>query len=192
MKRFISSIFAILVATVLVCALPTEAEAMIYEDTIRLHILANSDSGEDQAVKLALRDAILEEYGSLLAKESAKDGAERILAENIENIEAFANDFLKEVGYSAVATLTEEWYDTRYYEDFTLPKGYYTSLVIKIGEGEGKNWWCVMYPPMCLGLSTSSREYTQSEKNLILGKYNVKFKILELVSEQTQKKRLGG
>ena len=192
MKGFISSIFAILVATVLVCALPTEAEAMIYEDTIRLHILANSDSGEDQAVKLALRDAILEEYGSLLAKESAKDGAERILAENIENIEAFANDFLEEVGYSAVATLTEEWYDTRYYEDFTLPKGYYTSLVIKIGEGEGKNWWCVMYPPMCLGLSTSSAEYTQSEKNLILGKYNVKFKILELVSEQTQKKRLGG
>lgn len=192
MKNFISSIFIILVATIFVAIMPTEAEAMIYEDTIRLHILANSDSEYDQAIKLSLRDKILEKYGSMLANETTKDDAECIIISKAEEIKAYADDYLAEYGYSCEISLEEEWYDTRYYDGFALPKGYYTSLVIKIGEGEGKNWWCVMYPPMCLGLSTSKVQYSPNERDLILGKYNVKFKILEFISEGTQKKRIAG
>ena len=93
--------------------------------------------------------------------------------------------------YTASATLTEEWYDTRSYENFTLPQGNYYSLRIIIGEGVGKNWWCVMFPPLCLDIATENApaddgivDYTKSEINLITNrKYTVKFKILELLSD---------
>lgn len=184
MKKFLISVLMILTATVMIAVLPTEAEAAIYEDTIRLHILANSDSDEDQALKLDVRDLVMSEYGELFTGITNIEAAQSILEERLPEIEASVNDMLNEYGYTAKASLITEWYDTRYYEEFTLPKGYYRSLKIEIGCGEGQNWWCVMYPPMCLGMSTANTgSYTSREKGLIIGKYEVKFKLLELISE---------
>ena len=111
--------------------------------------------------------------------------AEKELSGVLGEIKDFADAKLRELGYNrqTEVTLTEEWYDTREYESFTLPCGYYTALRVIIGEGEGQNWWCVMFPPLCLDVATAPSSYTAEEEILISKKYNVKFKILELVSE---------
>ena len=178
--------------TLIISALPTEAEGAIYEDTVRLHILANSDSDEDQALKIRLRDELLLEFSEELSSFESVEKAKQSLLETLPEIEAFSKDKIKELGYSypVSVTLTEEWYDTREYENFTLPRGYYTSLRVIIGEGEGKNWWCVMFPPLCLDMATEKapkddgvKKYTDSEFQLVTnGGYNAKFKILELLS----------
>ena len=189
MKKILLPTLCILLSALVIAAVPTEAEAMIYEDTIRLHILASSDSEEDQSLKLALRDALLKEYSTALSLNGSKEEAERELTELLPELEAFVNDFLKNHARTADVQLVKEWYTTRYYEDFTLPRGYYTSLKIVIGEGKGQNWWCVMYPPMCLDAAKGAPVYTESEMGLIAGKYNLKFKLLELLSECSGKNR---
>lgn len=175
----------ILVATLFIAVMPTDAEAAIYEDTVRLHILANSDSTEDQTLKLKIRDSILEKYGKTLSAFESIEDAEKELADELSDIESFADSKIRELGYDykTNVTLVNEWYDTRHYEDFSLPSGYYTSLKIVIGEGGGENWWCVMYPPLCLDAATTNKSYSDAEELLISKKYNVKFKVLELISE---------
>lgn len=183
---------SLLVATLLIAVIPTDAEAKIYEDTIRLHILANSDTKEDQALKLEIRDRILEKYGVMLSASKSVEQAKNEMEELLQIIEQDATTWIHELGYDyeVRATLSEEWYDTREYEDFTLPAGYYTSLRVIIGDGDGKNWWCVMYPPLCTEIATERApgddfviDYSKEEISLIQGgKYNVKFKILEDLS----------
>ena len=183
---------ALLAFTLIIAIMPTEAEAKIYEDTVRLHVLANSDSEEDQSLKLAVRDEVLLTYGRELAKSYDKSEAQARILELTEEIRECALGVVSRHGYAynVDVYLTSEWYDTREYEEFTLPKGYYTSLKIVIGEGAGRNWWCVMYPPLCLEAATDSPQddailgYTKEEINLIQnGSYQVKFKILEVISE---------
>ena len=193
MKNLICGTLAILLATLIAAAMPTEAEARIYEDTIRLHILAASDSAEDQELKLTLRDKLLKKYSSVLSSaQDTEDAAARIQA-SLSEIEADCNSWVEDAGYNYTvrATLTHEWYSTRVYEEFTLPEGCYTSLKIEIGEATGKNWWCVMFPPLCLDVATehptasdTNASYTKEETALITaGKYNIKFKLLELFSK---------
>lgn len=182
----------LLIATILLCAIPTDAEAEIYEDTVRLHILANSDSEEDQALKIKVRDNLLSEYGGILRGCGSKSAAEETVRELLPEMEVVAEELIREMGYSYTvrATLTDEWYETRDYEDFSLPCGTYSSLRVIIGEGEGQNWWCVMYPPLCMELATEEAppddgliDYTGEEIRLIKNKkYNIKFKILEELS----------
>ena len=185
MKKILTPTVLILLCTIFIAAMPTEAEGAIYEDTVRLHILANSDSAEDQAVKLVLRDEILKKYGKQLSVFESVEKAEFELSEMLPEIKVFSDGVLKELGYGAECevTLSEEWYDTRSYDGFILPAGYYTSLRIIIGEGEGHNWWCVMFPPLCLDVACAESKYTPEEEILITKKYNVKFKMLELISE---------
>ena len=185
MKKTLLPIVMILVATLFIAVMPTDAEAAIYEDTVRLHILANSDSTEDQTLKLKLRDCILDKYGKTLTAFESIEEAEDELSERLTDIERFADAKIRELGYDykTEASLVNEWYDTRHYDDFSLPCGYYTSLKIVIGEGGGENWWCVMYPPLCLDAATSNKSYSESEELLIGKKYSVKFKVLELISE---------
>lgn len=185
MKKILMPTIMILLATVFLAVMPTEAECAIYEDTVRLHILANSDSDEDQNLKLALRDAVLSEYGEELSVFRDAEDAERNLYRKLAEIEEFSEKKISALGYDydVSVSLSEEWYDTRHYESFSLPKGYYSSLQIKIGEAEGKNWWCVMYPPLCLDASLAKGGYSDAENALVTKKYNVKFKILELISE---------
>lgn len=186
-------VLAILFSTLIIAVMPTEAEAEIYEDTLRLHILANSDSEEDQELKIKIRDRLLLEYGEELKCGEDIAEAVEIVSERLEDIESDVEKWIEEYGYSydASVTLSREWYDTRVYEDFTLPKGEYTSLRVIIGEGEGKNWWCVMFPPLCLDIASERAPaddavsgYSNEEILLIRDKkYNVKFKILELISD---------
>ena len=192
MKSLIRYAFITLIVTMVLCVMPTEAEGEIYEDTLRLHILANSNSEEDQALKLNIRDRVLEKYGSMLKVDNsiseAKNKTETLLPDIKHDVEVW----IAELGYdyTAEAYLGEEWYDTREYESFTLPAGNYVSLRIIIGSGEGKNWWCVMYPPLCLDVATESSpaddgiiDYSKEEISLIQnGKYQIKFKILEDLS----------
>ena len=193
MKKLFLPVFALLFASLIAAALPTEAEAAIYEDTIRLHILAASDSEEDQRLKLEIRDELLKKYGEELKYSGNIDEAKESIQKLLPEIEAFLKEEIEKrgYGYSVFATIDEEWYDTREYEGFTLPKGNYTSLKIVIAEGEGKNWWCVMFPPLCLDIATEKApiddgiiDYSSEEIKLISSKkYNVKFKILELLSD---------
>ena len=192
MKKLITYTVMILCVTLIIAVMPTDAEGAIYEDTVRLHILANSDRENDQALKIRLRDDILAEFSDELSAFEDADEAKEMLKSALPEINAFAEERIKEYGYSygVEVTLTEEWYDTREYGDFTLPKGYYTSLRVIIGEGEGQNWWCVMYPPLCLDMALEKapgddgiKKYSDNEFRLVTsGTYQAKFKILELVS----------
>lgn len=186
-KNPIIPILMILFSVLIFAVMPTEAEGAIYEDTVRLHILANSDGEADQSLKLEIRDKILEKYGALLSECKTKEEAEAVAENLTEDIRRDCEGWIKEYGYgySATVEVGTEWYGTREYESFTLPSGYYTSVRVVLGEGEGQNWWCVMFPPMCLDIATeSSPSYTESEDSMIrLGEYSVKFKILEAVSE---------
>lgn len=184
--------FVLLFAAMMLATFPTDAEAKIYEDTVRLHILANSDSVADQELKLEIRDRLLNKYGSLLSSAESTDDAKERVTELMSNIKDDCEEWVLQLGYNygVRATLTTEWYETREYENFTLPAGYYTSLRIIVGEGNGKNWWCVMYPPLCMDIASEKApaddgiiDYSREEIVLIQGgKYNIKFKILEELS----------
>ena len=122
------------------------------EGLIRLHVVANSDSAEDQSIKLQVRDAVIESLSDAMAGIADIDQARAYIEDNLPKIEQAANKTLKALGCeeTAVATLQDEVFDTRYYDTFALPAGVYQSLRITIGDGEGKNWWCVVFPTLCI------------------------------------------
>ena len=186
MKKIILPTVCILLAVMLIGILPTEADSAIYEDTVRLHILAKSDLSEDQELKLYLRDKLLSKYSALLGGALSADEAADRLRYSLSEIEGDCNEWLRERGSNshAKATLTEEWYGTREYSGFTLPSGNYLSLKIVIDEGEGQNWWCVMYPPLCLDVATEAKDSYSEEENRLISDtgYSVKFKLLEITS----------
>lgn len=150
--------FSVLIALSLpVSALfPSLSEAKLYSSVIRLHILANSDSAEDQQLKLSVRDEVLNTVSDILRNAESKSEAEEVLKQNIELIKQSAEKVIVSSGYSysVSVTLTEEQYPTRTYENVTLPAGEYTSLRILIGEAEGQNWWCVLFPKLCITAET--------------------------------------
>ena len=127
---------------------------------IRFHVVANSDSGEDQAIKLQVRDAVVESLSDAMTEIADIDQAKAYIEENLTQIQQTANETLKALGCeeTAVATLKEDVFDTRYYDTFALPAGVYRSLRITIGEGEGKNWWCVVFPTLCIPATSEGFE----------------------------------
>lgn len=187
MKKVILPAICILLCTLCILFVPTEAEAQIYEDTVRLHILAPSDTVADQNLKLELRDFILNKYGKIISDSSSTAEAESKLLRFLPLIEEDCRAFIVDAGYSYPVTveLTEEWFNTRDYSVFSLPSGRYVSLTVTIGGGKGQNWWCVMYPPLCLdaALSDTADTYSDDELRLISkGGYRIKFKLLEVAS----------
>ena len=192
MKNGILQFAATLLAvTFMVSVFPTEEDYKVYEDTLRLHILANSDSRVDQDLKIGVRDLILEKLGGELEGEEAIESALEITEEILTEIKDIADEFLNESGvdYSAVVTLAKEWYETKDYKDFTLPRGYYSSLVISLGDGEGQNWWCVLFPPMCTDLASENGGDEDGEIYQIgKDKYSIKFKTMEIIADLFKKK----
>ena len=134
------------------------------KELIRLHVVAASDSAEDQAIKLRVRDAVTESLTDEMANLTDVNQAKAYLQENLPKIEAIANRVLEEAGCSDVATvsLDVEEFSTRVYDTFTLPAGVYDALRIVIGEGEGQNWWCVVFPALCLPATADGFEETAS------------------------------
>lgn len=193
----------ILIAALVLCAVlltiglaPVHGEEKIYDTVVRLHVIANSDSEADQALKLRVRDAILEVTSPLMegcrTQEEAKDRLERA----IPQIRTAAETTIAEAGREDPVSveLGQETYPERDYDSFCFPAGEYLSLRVSIGEAEGKNWWCCLFPPLCLGSATVSakeaedacvevgltppqyRIITETEKPV----YRVRFKLLEL------------
>ena len=185
MRGIIEGAVVILLSAVLMAAIPTEAEAKIYGDTVRLHILAHSDAEEDQEVKIYVRDRLLSVYGEVLSGYESAEEAAAAMEEILPDIQKEVCEILEEAGFSygASVTLSEEWYERREYADAVYPEGRYTSLRVILGDGEGKNWWCVMFPPLCLDMALGEElPYSEAEKKLIGGKYEVKLKALELAA----------
>lgn len=122
------------------------------EGLIRFHVVANSDAPEDQAVKLRVRDAVLDSIRDDLHNVADMDAAREYLQENLSKIGQIANETLHAAGFeeTAVVSLCREAFDLRKYETFSLPAGVYESLRIVIGEGQGHNWWCVAFPELCV------------------------------------------
>ena len=121
------------------------------EKVVRLHVLANSDSPEDQALKLKVRDVVLAHATELLEQSADRREAEGLLRGNLLELEYIAEKEIAANGYDypVTAELTDVSFPTREYDGFTLPAGEYLALRILIGEGTGQNWWCVVFPPLC-------------------------------------------
>ena len=195
MKLLLSLCISVLCAILLLNVMPVHGEEELYSETVRLHVIAQSDSEDDQKLKLEVRDAVLrlleEELTDELNVEAAEQKIERILGD-IE-LEAEKTLIANGCGDAVKAELVYEEYPTRYYEGFTLPSGMYRSLKITIGEGEGRNWWCILFPSVCISDAVSAEnEYIEAgftpEQYRIIDnasprRYKVRFKILEILSD---------
>lgn len=128
----------------------------LQENVIRLHVIGNSNTEIDQTQKLQVRDAVIDYLQPLTSQLGSKEEAEIFLSEHLNEIKSVANEALERVGAAKNATvfLSAESYDTRTYDTFTLPAGIYDSLRIEIGDAEGKNWWCVVFPSFCIPATT--------------------------------------
>ena len=186
-KRVVSLILlAASALSVTLCAVLQAQSQRMADKIIRLHVVANSDTSADQAVKLAVRDAVLREAGRVL------DGAEdpkQAVAAQLPALEAAANAELQRQGSEDLARVSfrRELFPTREYDTFSLPAGVYDSLRVTIGQGEGHNWWCVIFPPLCAQAAGLSEQAVQalSDDDVRLvtesgGGYVVRFRLLEL------------
>lgn len=132
------------------CQSITAAEA-VRANTLRLHIIANSDTPADQSIKLAVRDEILK-MDNLMPQNTADFAAAlKNVQQNLTKTENAINNFLQQqkAGYTAQCSIEQFYFDTTSYSGFALPQGEYTALTVRLGQAQGKNWWCVMYPALC-------------------------------------------
>jgi len=190
--RFILTFSILVLITAIFCSfLPVNGEAEVYSKTVRLHVLANSDSIEDQELKLQVRDTVVQLVEGYVADCMDKESAVAVIESKKDEIKSAAEACILEEGYSYSVTVETgpEKYPTRSYESVSLPAGIYYSLRVKIGEAQGANWWCVLYPPLCVN-SAKAKEllveagFTGSQIRLLTEsddpKYILKFRILEV------------
>lgn len=201
MKKTYCGMAALLVAIALtVCCITDYYRSCeeVRDGVLRLHITANSDSEEDQAVKLKVRDALLENGAGIFdGSVTAGDAAQR-LSPRLRDMEKTADRVLAENGfaYSSRAYLVTEYFDTREYDGITLPAGKYTALRVALGTGEGKNWWCVMFPPLCLPAVTAADDdcfavFAGDGAKVVKAEngYKIKFRIVETAERWLEKLR---
>ena len=126
-------------------------QPQIADEIIRFHVIANSDSETDQALKLAVKAELVEKLAPLLNEADSKEEAEKIICDNIDYITTLARDSVRRHGYSypVKVSLEECYFPLRVYGEYAFPPGNYEALRVQIGKAEGKNWWCVMFPPLC-------------------------------------------
>ncbi|MDR0943346.1 MAG: stage II sporulation protein R [Ruminococcus sp.] len=185
-----------LIITIVINSITTFAAEVetITDNVLRLHILANSDSDEDQALKLLVRDAILTETAVIFENADGKEEAVMAAKKAVPEIERIADRVIAEQGYDydvSVSVTTME-FDTRVYGDITMPAGEYEAIRVTIGEAEGKNWWCVMFPPLCIPavaadetIEVFNEVLTESEKDILQNpvKYEARFFIVDLIND---------
>lgn len=189
MKLLIKSACIAFVLTVIYSVIPFEAQCSeLSQDVFRLHILANSDSEADQSLKIKVRDKVLDYTEDLFNSANSKEETESIISDNLQSISNVAYQTVLDNGYDYVVTaeITNMYFTTRYYEGYTLPSGMYDALRITIGEGEGHNWWCVMYPSICISSaedkeSKAKEALDDDEYNIVCNEqYQYKFKVVEM------------
>lgn len=187
MKRWELSILIGLILSIITSSITGFAAQcdVVRDSTIRLHILANSDSKSDQALKLMVRDAVLTEAADVFGGAPTKQRAVELAQQNINKITAVAEKTLRANGCNdkVTAQVVNMFFATRQYGDVVMPAGHYDAVRILIGEAAGKNWWCVMFPPMCLPAAEKkqSSEITKAEQVLITAQpeYELKFAVVE-------------
>lgn len=162
---------------------------------IRFHVIANSDSQADQALKLEVRDRVLDQAEDLYPEGATLEEARQALEGHLSALAAAGRAVVEEEGYNypVTAQLTRCWFPTKEYERFALPAGEYTALRIVIGEGEGQNWWCVAFPPLCLGAASETVDeaaeagyFSKDQVSLVTEEnegYVLKFKGMELLGQ---------
>ena len=194
MKKLLKRIFICFLAVCLVYfgALIVDREKLKSE-LVRLHVVASSDSEADQAIKLRVRDAVLESLQVALADVSDPLQARAYIQANLPKLEKVANEVLAAAGCGDVATvsLQVEEFAARVYDTFSLPAGLYDALRITIGEGEGQNWWCVVFPSLCVPATTEGFEdvaagagFSDSLTQTLAGEdYEVRFLLLDLLGQ---------
>ena len=171
------------------------SESALAGQVLRLHVVANSDSERDQALKLQVRDAVLDQASQILDGVFDRQGAEQALAPHLDELARSAKEVLEAEGCGDDVTvaLTDQWFPTKEYDGFALPAGQYRALKVTIGEGEGHNWWCVVFPPLCLGSVTeesveavAGEALSDGQVALITGQdggYVLKFRFIEWWNE---------
>lgn len=193
MTKFKTWELSLLVALCFSLLTGTWAEAKqsdISSGLIRLHVIAVSDEEKEQSIKLQVRDAVLNYISPRLEKAEDASEAQSIVNYNLKEIQNTAEKASK--GRKVKVTLSKEYYPTRDYENFCLPAGKYTSLRIILGEGKGHNWWCVVFPPLCISAAEREKAFdamSSEEKALLTEKdgYVIKFRVLELWGELAEK-----
>jgi len=193
-KRLLTVTFALICLCVVLSLLPIHSEAQVYENVLRLRVIANSDSEEDQALKLLVRDEILRASEDIVSGCRTRDEAKAAVIKNLDLLKESALSAIQNSNkdYSVDIELGKEEYPTKNYESFCFPSGEYLSLRVKIGEAEGQNWWCVLFPPMCLGAASDSEAcaevgLTDTQYAIITEtdspKYKIRFKLLEAIEK---------
>ena len=175
------------------------SQSALADRVLRLHVVANSDSETDQALKLQVRDAVLVQAAPLLDGLRDPGEAEAALLPHLDALAAAGESVLAQAGcHDAVSVSVEDqWFPTRNYATFSLPAGNYRALRVVIGEGRGQNWWCVVFPPLCLASVTEEVAETAADSGLTDdqislitgqdGQYVLKFRIIEWWQELMQK-----
>lgn len=184
LKRWELALLIGLACAVLWTSALGEAQDALADQVVRLHVVANSDGEADQALKLKVRDAVLAEATPYLAGLDRQE-ALKTLEARLPSIADAAAKVVGEEGYRYPVTvsLREERFPTKRYDDFALPAGEYMALRVQLGSGGGHNWWCVVFPPLCMGSVTETAELDDRDRALITGEtegYVVKFRAMEL------------
>lgn len=198
MKKILALIICICLVFLLTGLLPVHGEAEIYDSVLRLHVLANSDSDEDQALKLCVRDRVTALVGELCADCQTLEETRAVLEENLDAVGNVAEQEILSQGfdYPTEVRLCEEEYPQKTYASLCFPSGKYLSLQVRIGSAEGQNWWCVLFPPLCLEAASGARTdeeafvsvgLTSDQYKIITESqapvYEARFKFLEMLSE---------
>ncbi len=173
-----------------ICSFAKTSEE-IRSDVLRLHVIANSDTSVDQNLKLRLRDYILQEGKDIFNGSVNVENAVKKIEPVLPELEKSAKAFVNQAGfdYDVKISLSNEYFTTRTYETVTLPAGKYLALRVVIGSGEGHNWWCVMFPPMCVPAADKKDDIENvfSEKEIklveITPKYEPRFKVVEIYEQ---------
>ena len=207
-KRILTGGVVLLFLLGLFSVLPIHGEQEIYDSVVRLHVLANSDSEQDQALKLLVRDEVLKVTAPMLKDCESRDQAIEILQKNSDLLQRAAQSVVDAQGYDYPVTilLGEEKYPTRNYESCCFPSGTYVSLRVCIGKAEGQNWWCVLFPPLCLSAASADSGESNEDAFISVGltgeqykvitetdnvKYRIRVKLLEAVQELFGKGKSG-
>ena len=188
----------LLLITALGALVPIHGEGEIYDNILRLHVLANSDSEEDQALKLKVRDAVLEVMRKITETNECGDfeTAIELVNGNLAQIKQAAENVIRSHGYdySAEVEVCRECFPTREYDGVRLPAGEYSAVRVLIGKASGKNWWCVLYPTLCLDSSKPQKElveagFTNAQIRLLTDsespRYVLRFRFLEWLGNLT-------
>lgn len=168
----------------------------VRSDVLRMHVIANSDCSADQQLKLMVRDAVLERGAQLFDGTVTADEARRKIEPYKAELEAAAREVIERAGYDypVSVNVVNEYFATRCYGSLTMPAGRYTAVKVVIGEGAGHNWWCVMFPPLCLPAAQDrggnlDAFFDDGELKVVesSGRYEPRFKIVEIIEKLREK-----